>query len=70
MSDLALEVDHVTKSFRLHHEKVSSIKQLIAGKSRGRHDEFVALQDVSFSVKEGEVFSVEHDQLKDCVAKQ
>ncbi|MFN8024096.1 MAG: ABC transporter ATP-binding protein [Acidimicrobiales bacterium] len=58
MSDLALEVDHVTKTFRLHHEKVNSIKQLIAGKGRGRHDDFVALKDVSFDVREGEVFGV------------
>jgi ABC-2 type transport system ATP-binding protein len=58
MTDLALEVDHVTKTFRLHHEKVNSIKQLIAGKGRGRHDDFVALKDVSFDVKEGEVFGV------------
>ncbi len=28
MSDLALEVDHVTKTFRLHHEKTNSLKQL------------------------------------------
>jgi ABC-type polysaccharide/polyol phosphate transport system ATPase subunit len=58
MTDLALEVDHVTKTFRLHHEKVNSIKQLVAGKGRGRHDDFVALNDVSFEVREGEVFGV------------
>ncbi len=28
MTDLALEVDHVTKTFRLHREKTNSIKQL------------------------------------------
>lgn len=55
---LALEVDHVTKTFRMHHEKVNSIKQLIAGKGRNRHEDFVALKDVSFEVKEGEVFGV------------
>jgi ABC-2 type transport system ATP-binding protein len=58
MADLALEVDHVTKSFRLHHEKANSIKQLVAGKGRNRFDDFVALNDVSFDVKEGEVFGV------------
>ena len=57
MADLALEVDHVTKSFRLHHEKANSIKQLVAGKGRTRYDDFVALNDVSFDVKEGEAAS-------------
>jgi ABC-2 type transport system ATP-binding protein len=58
MAELALEVEHLTKTFRVHHEKVNSIKQLIAGKGRNRHDDFVALNDVSFHVKEGEVFGV------------
>ena len=32
MADLALEVDHVTKNFRLHREKTNSIKALIAAR--------------------------------------
>ncbi len=58
MAELALEVDHVSKTFRLHHEKANSLKQLVAGKGRNRFDDFVALKDVSFDVKEGEVFGV------------
>jgi ABC-type polysaccharide/polyol phosphate transport system ATPase subunit len=58
MNDLALEVDHVTKTFRLHHEKASSIKQLIAGRGRNRFEDFTALEDVTFEVREGEVFGV------------
>ena len=58
MAELALEVDHLTKSFRLHHEKVNSLKHLVAGRVRGRSDDFIALDDVSFEVKEGEVFGV------------
>ena len=57
MRELALEVDHVTKTFRLHHEKTNSLKQLITG-GRTRFDEFTALKDVSFEVAEGEVFGV------------
>ena len=30
----AHDVSHVTKSFRVHHEKTNSIKQLIAGRGR------------------------------------
>ena len=58
MSDLALEVDHLTKNFRLHREKTNSIKALIAARGRTRYDEFTALNDVTFTVKEGEVFGV------------
>jgi lipopolysaccharide transport system ATP-binding protein len=58
MTDLALEVDHLTKTFRLHHEKANSIKQLVAGKGRNRYNDFVALKDISFEVREGEVFGV------------
>ncbi|MGZ4807411.1 MAG: ABC transporter ATP-binding protein [Ilumatobacteraceae bacterium] len=58
MVDLALEVDHVTKSFRVHREKTNSIKQLIAARGRTRFDEFTALNDVTFTVSEGEVFGV------------
>ena len=58
MADVALVVDHVTKSFRLHKEKTNSLKQLIAGKTRNRYDTFTALKDVTFDVREGEVFGV------------
>src|SRR4051812_9894639 len=58
MSELALEVDHVTKNFRIHREKTNSIKALIAGRGRTQYDEFTALKDVTFTVKEGEVFGV------------
>jgi len=58
MTDLALEVDHVTKNFRIHREKTNSIKALIAGRGRTQYDEFTALKDVTFTVKEGEVFGV------------
>jgi len=58
MGGAVLEVSHLTKSFKLHHEKTNSIKQLIAGKGRNRYDEFTALRDVSFEVQEGEVFGV------------
>src|SRR3954463_1956553 len=58
MKDIALEVRNVTKTFKLHHEKTNSLKQLIASRGRSRYDEFVALDDVTFDVREGEVFGV------------
>ncbi len=58
MSDVVLEVDHLTKTFRIHRERANSLKQRIAAKGRNRFDEFVALEDVTFNVSEGEVFGV------------
>jgi ABC-type polysaccharide/polyol phosphate transport system ATPase subunit len=53
-----LEVTHLTKSFRLHHEKTNSLKGLIVAKGRNRYDDFTAVNDVTFDVREGEVFGV------------
>ena len=58
MSDIALEVSHLSKNFRLHSEKTNSLKELIATGGRNRFAEFTALNDVSFTVNEGEVFGV------------
>lgn len=58
MTDLALEVDNVTKTFRVNKERANSIKGLITGMHRGEPDLFTALRDVSFDVHEGEVFGV------------
>ena len=58
MNDAVLEVDHLTKTFRIHRERANSLKQRIAAKGRNRFDEFVALENVTFNVSEGEVFGV------------
>ena len=58
MADTILAVDHLVKSFRIHHQKSTSLKQLIAGKGRNKFDDFIAVNDVSFDVREGEVFGI------------
>jgi ABC-type polysaccharide/polyol phosphate transport system ATPase subunit len=58
VNDNVLEVTHLTKSFRLHHEKTNSLKGLIVAKGRNRYDNFTAVNDVTFDVREGEVFGV------------
>lgn len=55
--DVVLSVDHVTKAFRVHREKTNSLKHFLIG-GRNRYEEFKALNDVSFDVREGEVFGV------------
>ena len=53
MSTSAIDVDAVSKMFRLYREKPSSLKARLLT-SRSRAEEFWALRDVSFDVSEGE----------------
>jgi ABC-type polysaccharide/polyol phosphate transport system ATPase subunit len=57
-SGIALSVNNVTKTFRVHQEKTNSIKGLIAARGRNRYEDFYALRDVSFQVAEGEAVGV------------
>ena len=53
-----IKVDNATKSFTLSYHR--SLKQLALAKARGRktHDVFNAVDDVSFSVQEGEAIGL------------
>ena len=53
MTNLAVEVSHVTKQFRMYHERNQSIKSMIMRGRKSVHEEFVALKDVSFEVEQG-----------------
>jgi ABC-2 type transport system ATP-binding protein len=53
-----LSVDHLVKSFRIHQQKTNSLKQFIAARGRNKFEEFIAVNDVTFDVREGEVFGV------------
>jgi ABC-2 type transport system ATP-binding protein len=49
----AIEIDHVSKRFRLYREKPSSLKARLIS-SRSRAEDFWALRDVTFEVRQGE----------------
>jgi lipopolysaccharide transport system ATP-binding protein len=55
---VVLGVRDVTKSFRVHHERANSLKEMIAARGRNRYDEFYALRNVSFEVHEGEAVGI------------
>lgn len=60
MSDTAISVKNVSKTFKIPHEKVTSIRGAAVGlfsRKRG-YEEFKALDDVSFEVKKGEFFGI------------
>jgi len=58
MSELAIEVTNVTKSFKVYQEGGQSAKERLIHAGRNPHIVFKALDDVSFEVKQGETFAL------------
>lgn len=58
--DVAIRVDHVSKTFKLPHEKTSSIKSAAINFYRRNrtYEKQQVLNDVSFEVKKGEFFGI------------
>ena len=58
MSNTAVNVEGLWKSFRLYHERNQYLKAAILRGRRARYEEFWALRDVSFTVPSGTTFGV------------
>jgi ABC-2 type transport system ATP-binding protein len=58
VSDIAVSVEDVSKSFRLYHERNQTIKSAIMRGRRSVHEDFWALRDVSFEVPTGSTFAL------------
>ena len=60
MDNIAVRVSNVTMKYRLPTEKIDSLKHFFIKKIKReiQYEDFFALQDVSFSVKKGEVFGI------------
>ncbi|WP_420450872.1 ABC transporter ATP-binding protein [Ilumatobacter sp.] len=56
--EIALSVDDVSKTFRVHQERANSLKQFVATGGRNRYEEFYALRDVSLRVRVGEALGI------------
>jgi ABC-2 type transport system ATP-binding protein len=54
----AVDVQSVSKRFRLYHEKYSSLKEKVIHAGRVPHEDLWALRDVSFEVPEGETVGI------------
>jgi ABC-2 type transport system ATP-binding protein len=54
----AVVIEHLSKSFRLYHEKNQSLKTVFLRGGRARYEEFWAVDDVSFEVPEGSTFGL------------
>jgi ABC-type polysaccharide/polyol phosphate transport system ATPase subunit len=58
VSGVAVRVDHVSKSFRMYHERNQTLKAAIMRGRTSVHEDFWALQDVTFDVPEGSTFGL------------
>ncbi len=62
LPDEVVQVEHVSKEFILHHNRVDSLKGKLVGlfkdRWRTRHEHFHALSDVSFTVRRGEAIGL------------
>ena len=54
----AVEIDDVSKTFKLYHERGTSLKERLVHAGRSRYDELKALQGISFDVEEGETIGI------------
>ncbi len=58
MGSVAVDVQDVSKRFRLYHEKYTSLKERVIHAGRVPHDDLWALRDVAFDVAEGETVGI------------
>ncbi|MGH2724448.1 MAG: ABC transporter ATP-binding protein [Actinomycetota bacterium] len=54
MAQAAIQVEGVSKRFRLYHERPSSVKERLLRFRRSRAEDFWALRDLAFEVEEGQ----------------
>jgi ABC-2 type transport system ATP-binding protein len=60
MDDFAIKVDSVSKTFKLPHEKHSSVKSVLLSAFNGKrsYEKQKVLKEVSFEIKKGEFFGI------------
>lgn len=54
----AIRIDDVSKRFRMHRDRPSSLKEAILRRRRARAEEFWALRDVSFDIPKGSFYGL------------
>lgn len=54
----AIEVSHITKTFKVYYDKGSELKERLLFLKRNKYENRVVLNDISFSVKKGEAIGL------------
>mgnify|MGYP005787245051 CR=1 FL=1 len=55
---IAIEVNHISKSFRVYYDKGHTIKDQVVSSKRRKYENREVLKDISFSVKRGEAIGL------------
>jgi ABC-2 type transport system ATP-binding protein len=58
LADAAVSVQNVSKTFRLYHERATSLKERIVNRRRAEYEDFWAVRNVSLDVMPGETFGL------------
>jgi ABC-type polysaccharide/polyol phosphate transport system ATPase subunit len=58
VTEAAVSVEHVSKRFRMYHERNDSLKSMVMRGKKSVHEDFWALKDVSFEVPQGTTFGL------------
>jgi len=58
MSDVAIRVSNVTKSYRLYSRPIDRLKEALHPLRKKYHHDFMALKDVSFEINKGQVVGI------------
>ena len=53
IEQLAISVSHISKTFRVYHDKPRTLKDSVLRFGRGTYQDFQALEDVSFDIPKG-----------------
>jgi len=56
--DIAVDIRSVLKRYRIYHEKIPSLKNTILRRRRTTYEEFLALDNVSFTVNHGQTLGI------------
>ncbi|MGB9484456.1 MAG: ABC transporter ATP-binding protein [Candidatus Dormiibacterota bacterium] len=58
MADPVVQIQGVSKRFRIYHERNATLKQSLVARRRGRFEEFWAVRDVSVAIPEGDSLGI------------
>lgn len=58
MSDIAIKVENLSKSYKLYNQPVDRLKEALNPFRKKYHHDFYALKNVNFEVKKGETFGI------------
>ncbi|MGA9775238.1 MAG: ABC transporter ATP-binding protein [Candidatus Dormiibacterota bacterium] len=58
MAEAPIQVQKLSKRFRIYHQRSETLKQALVDRRRSRYEEFWAVKDADFQVAEGETFGI------------